>query len=587
MSWFNNLKTGHKLALAFGLCLTLASIVGVTAICRMAQMNNAADMLNNDSVSGLKGLQAITSDCKQFRLFQYKHILETDDTTMHKTESEMTEMRGRIDKDMSDYEASAFQQEDKANIADLKNIWSTYMSYFDQLLALSHKNDFKDCSKLIAGPMGDAFTNVTNQLDKMSTWNAKRAASLSGEAQSTYVIARFIVICLLVAAILLGIFMAMLVTNIVVSNLARLASAVDGLAEGDLTVNIAGGRGNTNCSDEFGVLATSFTEAQSSLSQLISQARNTAEHINVSASEVSAGNQDLSQRTEEQASSLEETAASMEEMTATVKQNADNSRQANQLAAHARDLAEKGGAVVGDAVAAMGEINQGSKKIAEIISVIDEIAFQTNLLALNASVEAARVGEQGRGFAVVAAEVRNLAGRSATAAKEIKSLVSDTVVKVQDGSALVNQSGQQLGEIVGAVKKVADIIAEISAASIEQSAGIEQVNRAIMQMDQMTQQNAALVEEAAGTSASMAQLARDLQMVVSKFKLDQSFVQAVTQPVAKPIVQRAAATGTYGGGSRLGKSTGPGKASAKLHIVSHEGHSSTNDPLSNDDFESF
>jgi len=588
MTWFNNLKTGQKLALSFGLCLVLASIVGVTSITRMSQMNNSADLLNSDSVGGFKGLRDMTDDCKQYRLMQYDSILQTDQADDRRIEAEMQTKLTEIDNDFAKYESQISQDEDRTNFGNLKNQWAAYMAFHDKVKDCAERNDFKDASKLMSGSADTAFGRVADALETMAKWNSRRAAALAAEAHGNYISARTTVITLLLAAILIGIVMAMSVSKIVVTNLSRLSRAVEGLAQGDLTVKIGDASGHETYKDEFGALSDSFGGAQSSLSQLISQARNTAEHLNVSASEVSAGNQDLSQRTEEQASSLEETAASMEEMTSTVKQNADNSRQANQLAAHARDLAEKGGAVVSDAVAAMGEINQGSKKIAEIISVIDEIAFQTNLLALNASVEAARVGEQGRGFAVVAAEVRNLAGRSATAAKEIKSLVSETVVKVQDGSALVNQSGQQLGEIVGAVKKVADIIAEISAASIEQSAGIEQVNRAIMQMDQMTQQNAALVEEAAGTSASMAQLARDLQTVVSKFKLDQSFVQVVAQPMAKPIVQRAAATGTYGGGSRVGKASGAGKPAAKLHIVSHDTRPVSDESHApNDDFEAF
>jgi methyl-accepting chemotaxis protein len=272
-----------------------------------------------------------------------------------------------------------------------------------------------------------------------------------------------------------------------------------------------------------------YNRAQEALSTLVAQAKSAADSITQASDELATGTDDLSQRTEEQASSLEETASSMEEMTSTVKQNADNAKQANQLAAQAREVAEKGGAVVTNAVTSMEEINKASKRIADIISVIDEIAFQTNLLALNAAVEAARVGEQGRGFAVVAAEVRNLAGRSATAAKEIKSLVQDSVQKVQEGSDLVNRSGLTLEEIVNSVKKVADIISEISAASTEQAAGIEQVNKAVMQMDQITQQNAALVEEASAASQSMNQQARELQGLVAQFTLEESYLLAAQQ----------------------------------------------------------
>ena len=246
------------------------------------------------------------------------------------------------------------------------------------------------------------------------------------------------------------------------------------------------------------------------LTLLISKIQVATAEVQASAENISKGNNSLSARVEQQAASLEETAASMEEMTATVKQNTDNARQANELARMAREHAEHGGSVVNEAIAAMGVINESSKKIADIISVIDEIAFQTNLLALNAAVEAARAGEQGRGFAVVASEVRSLAGRSATAAKEIKSLIQDSVGKVANGSRLVEHSGATLVEIIASVKKVTAIVGEISAASVEQNAGIEQVGRAIIQMDEATQQNAALVEEAAAASEAIVQQIRDL-----------------------------------------------------------------------------
>jgi methyl-accepting chemotaxis protein len=272
-----------------------------------------------------------------------------------------------------------------------------------------------------------------------------------------------------------------------------------------------------------------------SLVEIVSRVKSAGREIALGAEEITAGNSNLSLRTEEQASSLEETASSMEEMTTTVKQNADNAAQANQLALAARDQAEQGGAVVGKAVDAMSGINDSAKKIADIIGVIDEIAFQTNLLALNAAVEAARAGEQGRGFAVVASEVRSLAGRSATAAKEIKSLIEDSVRKVEDGSGLVTQSGRTLGEIVTSVKKVSDIVAEIAAASREQSSGIEQVNRAVVQMDELTQQNAALVEEATAASQSMAGLVRDLNDMLGRYDTGtESAAAAARQPPAAP-----------------------------------------------------
>lgn len=274
------------------------------------------------------------------------------------------------------------------------------------------------------------------------------------------------------------------------------------------------------------------------MTEIIQAIKAAALEINRGAEEISSGNANLSQRTEEQSSSLEETASSMEEMTTTVKQNADNAGEANQLALAARTQAERGGSVVGKAVSAMSGINEASRKIADIIGVIDEIAFQTNLLALNAAVEAARAGEQGRGFAVVASEVRSLAGRSATAAKEIKELIQDSMKKVEGGSALVTESGHSLEQIVSSVKKVADIIAEIASASREQSSGIEQVNRAVMQMDEMTQQNAALVEQSTAASQAMAGQARQLTQMMARYQVGDSSASTAVGGTLRRIASR-------------------------------------------------
>jgi methyl-accepting chemotaxis protein len=286
------------------------------------------------------------------------------------------------------------------------------------------------------------------------------------------------------------------------------------LAINDLTKNMTG-----VYQGEFEQMKTSLNLALKNLATTISTVREVVDSVSIGAEEITNGNEDLAERTSEQASALEETSASMEEMTSTVKQNADNAKQANQLAAAARDVAEKGGSVTARAVQAMGEINQSSKKIADIITVIDEIAFQTNLLALNAAVEAARAGEHGRGFAVVATEVRNLAQRSATAAKEIKDLINESIQRVSEGTELVDQSGKTLDEIVTSVKRVSDIIAEISAASQEQASGIDEVNKAIMQMDETTQHNAALVEETTSASQSMKDQARELKHQIEVFKV--------------------------------------------------------------------
>lgn len=307
-------------------------------------------------------------------------------------------------------------------------------------------------------------------------------------------------------------------------SLVAISTVAQQAAEGDLTK-----RTTITSQDELGQLGQAINAMLDNIANVVGEVRQAAEHVSTASNEITQGNEDLSQRTSAQAGALEETSASMEEMTSTIKQNADNAKQANQLAVTAREVAEKGGVVTEKAVSAMNEINKSSKKIADIINVIDEIAFQTNLLALNAAVEAARAGEQGRGFAVVASEVRNLAQRSATAAKEIKTLINESVEKVGDGSQLVNQSGQTLAEIVDSVKRVTDIIAEISAASQEQASGIDQVNKAVMQMDQSTQQNAALVEEATSASQSMKQQAGTLLEQVAFFKTDEDGVGRVSR----------------------------------------------------------
>ncbi len=308
------------------------------------------------------------------------------------------------------------------------------------------------------------------------------------------------------------------------------------LAEGDLTQSMKG-----EFNGEFAELRDAINASVTNLLNMVNDINESSGSISSGASEIATGNTDLSQRTEEQASSLEETASSMEEMTSTVRQNADNARTANTLASTAREQAQKGGEVVSDAVSAMSEINQSSKKISDIIGVIDEIAFQTNLLALNAAVEAARAGEQGRGFAVVAGEVRNLAQRSAGAAKEIKSLINDSVEKVDEGSKLVDESGKTLEQIVEAVKKVSDIIAEIAAASQEQSTGIEEVNKAISQMDEMTQQNAALVEEAASASESMEEQAKSMIELMDFFNTGQQAAPSAPTASARKAPHASAA----------------------------------------------
>ncbi|KIQ27827.1 methyl-accepting chemotaxis protein [Xanthomonas campestris] len=344
-------------------------------------------------------------------------------------------------------------------------------------------------------------------------------------------------------------------------NLQSLSSLLQSIAAGDLTARMSG---------EFrGVFAQMRDDANATATQLaeiVGSIKTSAVSIKGAASEIAAGNQDLSQRTEQQAANLEETAASMEELTSTVKQNAEGARQANQLAIGAASVAVQGGEVVGKVVETMSGIEASSKKIADIISVIDGIAFQTNILALNAAVEAARAGEQGRGFAVVASEVRTLAQRSSGAAKEIKGLIDDSVQRVAEGSALVHTAGKTMGEVVASVQRVTDIMGEISAASQEQSAGIEQVNQTITQMDETTQQNAALVEEATAAARSLEEQAVQLTEAVAVFKTDAGYVAAPLQHASRPAVTQAIKAKVVAAGR-----TAASKPRAVITTASNEG----------------
>ncbi|BEP47038.1 MULTISPECIES: methyl-accepting chemotaxis protein [Variovorax] len=334
------------------------------------------------------------------------------------------------------------------------------------------------------------------------------------------------------AALLAGVGCSVWLARSIMQPLGEAIFIAETVASGDLSKEFETERGG-----DFGRLLRGMGEMEDTLTDVVTRIKASTDSIVVASGQIAAGNQELSSRTEEQASSLEQTAASMEELTSTVKQNADNARQANQLALSASEVAVKGGSVVGQVVDTMASINASSRKIVDIIGVIDGIAFQTNILALNAAVEAARAGEQGRGFAVVASEVRSLAQRSAAAAKEIKGLIDDSVGKVDVGSALVGEAGKTMEEIVSGVKRVTDIIGEITAASHEQAQGIEQVNQAIAQMDQVTQQNAALVEEAAAAAQSLQEQADSLSQVVATFKLDDDEEEPAAAPPRPAPVQ--------------------------------------------------
>jgi methyl-accepting chemotaxis protein-1 (serine sensor receptor) len=400
-------------------------------------------------------------------------------------------------------------------------------------VAALRANDTPQASAIVHGKMGTLFEPVRKEIDALIKVQLSEAENLNKYSRSMYELVR--IICMVgmgVGLLLAAVVGTMLIRGIVrpLEEAVRVANAV---ANGDLTQDI-----EVRSNDETGRLMKALKEMNAGLVRIVGQVRGGTDTIATASGQIAAGNLDLSSRTEQQAGSLEETASSMEELTSTVKQNAENARQANTLAVSASAVASKGGAVVSEVVTTMGAINESAKKIVDIIAVIDGIAFQTNILALNAAVEAARAGEQGRGFAVVAGEVRNLAQRSAAAAKEIKTLIDDSVEKVQVGSQLVDQAGTTMAEIVNSVSRVTDIMGEITAASQEQTSGIEQVNQAITQMDQATQQNAALVEEASAAAQALQEEADRLAQAVGTFRINGGAGQLAT-PSAR--VARSAA----------------------------------------------
>ncbi|MDR3707585.1 MAG: methyl-accepting chemotaxis protein [Capsulimonadaceae bacterium] len=596
MKWFDNIKLASKLGIAFTACLFLCVVAGICAISRMAAINDSTSQLYNESVKGEGLLVRVTSDLKQYRTWQIRYGVMKDPAGWKVCDDALAKLETDTTADIENYRRNARFPDDVSNAKTLAAQWRDSIAQTPNLRKVCQTGSIKQIQDAIVAsfvPIKAAEENI----DKIADWNSKHANQLADDASRTYTSARTLVISLLLIAIALGALMATMVTKSIIAALAGvsehlrsldqgfegLAANTDALSNGDFifrevhrTAAIQWDR-----KDEFGDLARTFDSmrewakksidgviaAQASLSNMVGEARRSADSIVSASAQLASGNEDLAARTTEQASSLEETAASMEEMTSVVKQSADNAGRANALASEARTVAVGGGETVRQAVTSMATINESSKKIADIISVIDEIAFQTNLLALNAAVEAARVGEQGKGFAVVAAEVRNLAGRSSTAAKEIKTLVADSVQKVEGGTELVNKSGEQLQAIVAAVDKVAEIVSEISAAAQEQSSGIDQVNKAVIQLDEITQQNAALVEEATAASQAMSHQASELSDRMRHFRLDESKLSIA---VSQPAVPRAGKSATGANGQSL---VHPGSRRTPLRVVGGSGNS--------------
>jgi methyl-accepting chemotaxis protein len=517
---FGRLRVGQQLYGAFAIVLAITAVVGGMALDGMARTHVEAEILASKWLQGVGYLATTRAAVLESRDFEVKHSRAEDRSYHAEYEEKMANAAKTAASAMAAYEGLVAGDTERSLLATFRKTWAAYQQAQQKIVALGRDKKRQDAADISDGQASMAIDEVTNALEELTKYNFSGGKAAAEQAAAVYSAATQMLIALLGAALLFGVLLAYAITRRLLSQLggepraaAEVALAVAG---GNLTTRIQLKPGDSDS------LMAQLDAMQRGLAGTITSVRTGSQNVATASKQIASGNADLSQRNEEQASSLEETASSMEELTSTVKQNAENARQANQLAVSASEVAVKGGQVVSEVVGTMSSINESSKKIVDIISVIDGIAFQTNILALNAAVEAARAGEQGRGFAVVASEVRNLAQRSAAAAKEIKQLIGDSVDKVGAGTKLVDEAGKTMQEIVTSVKRVTDIMSEITAASQEQSAGIEQVNQAITQMDEVTQQNAALVEEAAAAAESLEEQAQQLTQAVSVFKLARS-----------------------------------------------------------------
>ena len=517
-----NLRIGVRLGGGFAAVLLLLTSLTVVGIVQMQGASRQTDALVHVKVRNerLIGEWAKVIEVNAARTAAAWKV--SDVAHQQQFEKEMAASSARATQIQDEIGKSELNEQERSLFQQVLSTRKAYTEVRKQVFKAKNAGDLELGRRLYEGDMAvkrDAYLATLNQLAQLETQLLDVTAA---EIRAGYENGRVLLVSLGVAAILLGVACAYWITRSITRPIIRAVEVAEAVSTGDLTSHIV-----VDSRDETGQLMHALKNMNDKLVGIVSQVRASTDSISTASGEIAAGNLDLSSRTEQQASSLEETASSMEELTSTVKLNADHARSANQLAIDASQIASKGGAVVSEVVSTMGSINDSSRKIVDIISVIDAIAFQTNILALNAAVEAARAGEQGRGFAVVASEVRNLAQRSSQAAREIKELINDSVLKVEAGSQLVGKAGQTMDEIVQSISHVTQIMTQISDASDEQRTGIEQVNQAIGEMDQVTQQNAALVEQAAAAAESMQEQASRLTDVVGLFKLDAAMLGAV------------------------------------------------------------
>jgi len=514
-----NYRIGVRLGIGFVAMLMLMAVMVGIGVWRLQGIGDATDDMVKNALQKERDASRWHAAIKENGVRTFA-VMRSDDAEFQKYfQTQIDAESKKVSDTQKRVEAAISSPEEKQLFDEVGKLRTAYRTAREDIFKMKAAGNAEEAKQLTNTKLVKMMDDYSGSVLKYANYQTEIINQAAQHIDDSYQSGRTLLLSLGAIELILGGLLGWLLTLSITRPLNQAVSIAETVASGDLTSHIDG-----SGKDETSKLLQALKTMNDNLLNIVGEVRNGTDTIATASSEIASGNLDLSARTESQAGALEETASAMEELTSTVKQNADNARQANQLAVSASEVAVQGGSVVGRVVDTMGAINESSKKIVDIISVIDGIAFQTNILALNAAVEAARAGEQGRGFAVVASEVRSLAQRSAAAAKEIKALIDDSVEKVGSGSRLVEQAGATMTEVVASVKRVTDIVGEISSASQEQSDGIEQVNRAITQMDETTQQNAALVEQAAAAAQSLQDQASTLTQVVSVFKLDNTDV---------------------------------------------------------------